>query len=105
MGDPALLDEITRAIVERFNPVRIVLFGSRARGDADPQSDIDLLIEMESTKRPPERALDIISLFGLRKWSMDVVVYTPEELERHRRIRGTLASIVETEGKVLYERS
>jgi len=105
MIDSALIDRVTRTIVERFRPKRIILFGSHARGEADPDSDIDLFVEMESTKRPPERALDIISLFGLRKWSMDVVVYTPEEMERFRKIRGTLASIVDAEGRVLYERS
>lgn len=43
--------------------------------------------------------------FGLRHWAMDILVYTPEEMDRRRKIRGTLASIVAAEGKVLYERS
>ncbi len=102
--DAALLDRIVRTIVERFDPRRIILFGSRARGDADRESDIDLFIEMESEKSPPERALDVISLFGLRKWSMDVFVCTPQEVERLKDVNGTLVSIVEAEGKVIYER-
>ena len=44
------------------------------------------------------------AIFGLRPWSLDVVVYTPEEVERLRGIHGTLLSIIETEGRLLYER-
>jgi predicted nucleotidyltransferase len=98
------IEKIVSTIVERFNPKRIILFGSRARGDADPESDVDLFIEMETAKSPPDRAIDVISLFGLRRWSMDVFVYTPEEVERRRNVNGTLVSIVESEGKLLYER-
>lgn len=104
MIDSALIERITRTIVERFNPKRIVLFGSHARGDADPESDIDLFIEMESDKRPPERIMEVSRAFGLRDWPMDIVVYTPDEMARFKKIRGTLASIVDAEGKVLYER-
>ncbi len=98
------IEKIVRTIVERFNPKRIILFGSRASGDGDPESDVDLFIEMESDKSPPERAIEVSRAFGLHEWPMDIFVYTPEEAERRKRIRGTLASIVAAEGKVLYER-
>ena len=101
MIDSALIERITRTIVERFDPKHIVLFGSRARGEGDS----DLFIEMESAKSPPERAIKVGAVFGLRDWPMDLMVYTPEEVERLKGIRGTLVSIVEAEGKVLYERS
>jgi predicted nucleotidyltransferase len=104
MTEAALLEHITRTIVEKFNPRRIVLFGSRARGEAGPDSDLDLFIEMETTDRPPDRAVEISSVFGLRPWSMDLVVYTPEEVSRLRGIHGTLLSLIEAEGKLLYER-
>lgn len=99
------LREITRRIVERFHPRRIVLFGSGARGEAGPESDLDLFIEMESDLRPPERAAEVAALFGLRHWPLDVVVYTPQEVERLRGVQGTLLSVIEREGHVLYERS
>ena len=105
MIDSALIDRVTRTIVERFNPKRIVLFGSHARGDADQESDLDLFIELESTKKPPERDIEVDEVFGLRDWPMDLFVYTPEEVERFRGVIGALVSIVEAEGKVLYERA
>jgi predicted nucleotidyltransferase len=100
----ALLQQVTRQIVERFNPERIVLFGSRARGEARRDSDLDLFIEMETGRRPPERAVEVASIFGLRPWSLDVVVYTPAEVKRLKNVRGTLLSVIEAEGRLLYER-
>jgi predicted nucleotidyltransferase len=105
MTDTKLLQQITRTIVERFHPRRIILFGSHARGEAKADSDLDLFVEMETQARPPERAIEVSSAFGLRPWSLDVVVYTPEEVRRLRGINGTLLSLIEAEGKVLYERA
>lgn len=100
---PELIRSITREIAEHFAPRRIMLFGSWARGDAEPHSDIDLFVEMESDLPGPERAVEISKLFGLRRWPMDLIVYTPEEVEQVRGVHGTLLSIIEDEGKVLYE--
>ena len=102
--DQALIDDVVRRIVERFHPNRIVLFGSRARGDAGPESDIDLFIEMESDLRPIDRVVEVQQLFGLRLWGLDVFVYTPAEVARQRGRIGNLLSYVDAEGKVLYER-
>jgi uncharacterized protein len=99
-----LLQQVTHRIVERFHPERIVLFGSRARGEARSDSDLDLFVEMESDQRPPERAVAVAAIFGLRPWPLDVVVYTPAEVERLRNVRGTLLSVIEDEGLLLYER-
>jgi predicted nucleotidyltransferase len=74
MTDAKLLDQIAAKIVERLHPKRIILFGSHARGDAKRDSDFDLFVEMETQQRPPERTAEVISIFGLRPWSMDVVV-------------------------------
>ncbi len=99
----AALEQVTRTIIERFHPKRIVLFGSHARGDAGSDSDLDLFIEMQTSRRPPERAIEVSAPFGLRPWPLDVVVYTPEEVQRLKGVNGTLLSAIEKEGKVLYE--
>jgi predicted nucleotidyltransferase len=103
MTQAALLEHVTKTIVERFHPKRIVVFGSHARGEARPDSDLDLFIEMDTPRRPPDRAIEVSEAFGLRPWSMDIVVYTPEEVRRLRHVNGTLLSVIEKEGKVLYE--
>jgi len=102
--DRRQLEEIAATIVEKFKPVRVVLFGSHARGEARDDSDLDLFVEMETQHRPPERAIEVSAVFGLRPWPLDVVVYTPAEVRRLRRVRGTLLSVIEKEGVVLYER-
>jgi predicted nucleotidyltransferase len=104
-----LLEHITTTITERFQPRRLILFGSRAKGEADAESDFDLFVELEygdsrwSKLRPPERASLISSVFGLRPWSLDLLVYTPQEAARLRRTSGSLLSHIEAEGQVLYE--
>ena len=96
--DRKQLEDIAEAIVKNFDPKRIILFGSHARGDQREDSDVDLFVEMESERRPPERAIEVSAIFGLRKWPLDVVVYTPDEVERLRTVRGTLVSMIEAEG-------
>lgn len=96
------VDAIVARIVEAFAPQRIVLFGSRARGDHRFDSDLDLFVEMESDLRRPERATAIGELFGLRSWSMDVVVFTPEEVRRLRGTHGTLMDSIERDGITLH---
>ncbi len=99
----SLLTHVTQTIINRFHPKRIMVFGSHARGEAGPESDLDLFIEMETPRRPPDRAIEVSEAFGLRAWPMDIVVYTPEEVRRLRHVKGTLLSVIEKEGKVLYE--
>ena len=97
------IEEIVRRIVATFQPRRIVMFGSRARGDTRPDSDLDLMVEMETQDPPAQRVRGIDALFGLRRWAMDLVVYTPAELESQRQYRNSLVRVIESEGRVLYE--
>lgn len=98
------LDDIVRTIVERFAPLRIVLFGSRARGDARPESDLDLLVIMESELSPTARASAVHEVFWPRRWSLDVLVHTPAEIARMRETFGSLIHTIDAEGRSLYER-
>ncbi len=102
--DRAHIQTIAETITRALHPRRLILFGSHARGEARPDSDLDLYVEMETSLRPPDRAAAVSALFGLRKWSLDVLVYTPEEARRLERIPGSLVSRIEAEGEVLYER-
>lgn len=90
-------------IVERFKPIRIFLFGSQARGDATESSDIDLLVVMDNVPDKRQTAIEIRRLLKDMPISKDIVVSTPDEVERLRYVVGTIAYAVFREGKVVYE--
>ncbi len=98
-----VLKQITETIVRNFHPRRIILFGSRARGEAQPDSDYDVLVEMETDLPFHQRMTNIYLAFGLRQFSMDVLVFTPKEMAEERTKVFSVAKIAEREGTVLYD--
>jgi predicted nucleotidyltransferase len=102
---PTVLDDMVRRIAEQFSPDRIILFGSRARGDAGPESDIDLMVLFSEVDDPRGRAVELYrALAGFRQ-SKDIVVSTTYRFERYRNVVNTIYWPVSREGKVLYERA
>lgn len=100
--DQALLDEVVRRVVEVAHPERIILFGSAARGEAGPDSDLDLLIVKTGITSPRRLAGEIhVQMFGLPV-SMDIVVVTPEDLERFRDKVGSIVCPALREGREIY---
>ena len=97
--------EMTRRIIEQFNPIKIVLFGSHARGTAVPDSDIDLLVikKIEGSKRK-ERVAIGIALHDIHV-PKDIIVVSPEEVEKFGNTVGTVLYPALKEGKVLYEKT
>ncbi|MHB8867539.1 MAG: nucleotidyltransferase domain-containing protein [Thermoleophilia bacterium] len=99
------IDEIVQRIVEGFDPQRIILFGSWARGSAGADSDVDLLIimEVEGSKRKKATEIDI-ALVGIPV-PIDVIVATPGDVERSVDSLASIIAPAVREGKVLYERA
>jgi predicted nucleotidyltransferase len=96
--------EMVRRIVSRFDPERIILFGSHARGDARPDSDVDLLVVLPLSGSKREKQLEIrLALRGIRI-PKDIVVTTPEDFLWRKEIPGTIERPAAREGKVLYAR-
>ena len=96
------IEEMVRRIVERFHPEQIVLFGSYARGDAGPDSDVDLLVVMPVYGSKRDAQLQVrLALHDIRL-PKDIIVVTPDQFKRQRDIPGTIVRPAFLEGKVLY---
>ncbi len=105
MMTEATIQRITTRIVERFRPVRIVLFGSYARGEADENSDLDLLVVLDSPPPRGRRSAPIVRFLAEQfTLPIDVVVRSRESVERYGNTAGTLVAEALREGVVLYER-
>ena len=104
LGAERDLEHVTLTIAERLRPRRIVLFGSRGRGTGSPDSDYDIMVEMETDLPAGEREDLVYDLFDDLEWNMDVVVYTPDEVQRWRDDVGMIMYDIVREGRVLYSR-
>ncbi len=99
------LDWLVGRIRDGYEPEKIILFGSLARGDTHEWSDIDLIVVKDPNASYGERVKSLTPLIRDRLTGVDIVIYTPEEYERGKRARWGLVRDVERDGKVLYERS
>ena len=103
------LTDMVEVIVRETNPKKIILFGSRARGTAGPNSDLDLMIVEEgpfgpnrSRRKELTKLWKILCRFPI---SQDILIYTPEEIKRWQHSKNHVIARAMREGKVLYERS
>ena len=102
MNETALLDEIVRRIRSVVQPTRIVLFGSRARGEARPDSDIDLLVEVPDGHHRSNAEADIYERLVGVPAGVDVVVVTTSDIERYGDAPGLVLATALHEGRVLH---
>lgn len=96
------LDELIRRIVEAVHPLRIILFGSAARGQMGPDSDVDVLVVMPNGTHRRHTAQDLYQhMFGI-PFGVDIVVATPADLEKHKDTVGLIYRTVLREGREVY---
>src|SRR5947209_8644958 len=99
-----LIDRMVKRIVQKFDPERVILFGSQARGDAGPDSDVGLLVVMDVKGSKLEKRVQIrLALLDFLV-PMDILVTRPEEFAWRKDVVGTIEWPAFTEGKVLYAR-
>ena len=101
----ALLNYIVEKIVGEINPKEIILFGSRARGEENPSSDVDLFIVQDSEASNKEVRRKIEYLLWGRRFGVDLIVRNPEDVARNLADKNPFyTGAIYSEGQVLYER-
>ncbi len=102
MLDPVLLDEIVRRVVEVAEPDSIILFGSAARGEWGPDSDIDLLVIKSDVEHRGRLAEEIyVNLIGVLA-AVDILLVTPRDIDSYRDKVGTVIKPALLEGREIY---
>jgi predicted nucleotidyltransferase len=92
-----------RILRTHYQPERVILFGSLAAGSSGEWSDIDLVIIKETDRRFLDRSKEVIQLLEPLV-GIDILVYTPAEMEQLSRDRGFVRSEIQGKGKIIYER-
>ncbi len=96
------IDQVVQQIAGKFKPQKIILFGSYARGNPRPESDVDLLVVMDTKLREVHQAVQICRQIEYR-FGLDLIVHTPKHLAERLKIGDWFLRDVIREGKVLYE--
>ena len=92
-------------LVQRFDPDRIILFGSQARGTAGPGSDVDLLVIMPVSGSKREKRVEMRVALHDIAMPKDILLATPEDVLRYKDVVGTIIRPALHEGRVLYARN
>jgi predicted nucleotidyltransferase len=96
-----VLDEIVQRIVEVAQPEKIILFGSAAKGEMGPNSDVDILVIKSGVHRRRLAQTIYVNMVGVGQ-AVDIVVVTPEDVERYKDSFALVIEPALREGKVVY---
>ena len=98
--------EVISCLVDGFDPLQIILFGSRARGDSDDSSDFDLLVVLPEVTDKHATAVAMLVALGHLPVPVDVIPAAAAEIAAHRGsgAAGTVLAAALREGEVVYER-
>ncbi len=99
-----VLSMMVQRLVERFQPIRIILFGSRARGDVRWDSDYDLLVVMPDGVDYKQTTIEMLRALADVPAPKDVLITTPGEIVQSGSLVGTVLKPALEEGKTVYER-
>lgn len=104
MTEHEFVKTMLNRVVTHFDPLRVILFGSRARGDATWQSDFDILVVLSGKPDKREQAINIRKKLSDLPFSKDIIVSSPDEIEQRGKIIGNILNQASNEGKTIYEK-
>jgi predicted nucleotidyltransferase len=100
-ANPEMLEKILARVLSVIKPEKVILFGSAARGDTGPDSDIDLLVIAKVTHRRKTAQRIYQKLVGVGA-PIDIIVATPGDMKKYKDRVGTIFPAILREGKVVY---
>lgn len=96
------IENVAKKIGQEINAEAVILFGSYARNQPGKHSDVDLLVIAESNLPRHKRSRKLHLMFKPYPFPMDILVYTPKEVEKESEFELSFISTVLREGKKLY---
>jgi predicted nucleotidyltransferase len=99
------ISEIIKKIASGYNPDKIILFGSYAAGNPNEDSDLDLFVIKDSDLPRPQRTVHVRKMLYGAMIPIDLIVYTPKEIEESKENKFSFVYKVLNTGKILYERA
>ncbi|EKE02303.1 MAG: DNA polymerase beta protein [uncultured bacterium] len=102
MPDKKILDKIINAILQVIIPDKIILFGSQARGEAKHDSDYDILVIKSGVEHRRKTAQEIHKKLVGTSTNVDIIIETPERLEKYKDIADYIYKSILDEGIVIY---
>ena len=99
-----IISAMVDRIVTRFDPIRVILFGSQARGDVNESSDVDLMVVLNDIPNKHATTSEILHELMDMPISKDTIVVTPGEIEMEGDVIGTITYDALQEGKIMYEK-
>ena len=97
------LPGVVARIVQRFSPLQVILFGSLAKGQETPHSDIDLLVVLPHVENKRQTAIEIGVAIADFPVPVDIIVTDPKEIASRGNEPGSVLKAALTEGRLFYE--
>jgi predicted nucleotidyltransferase len=96
------IQQLANDIARQFHPEKIILFGSHARGDAGPDSDVDLMVIIDSNQHPSRTAAEITHRVHPGRFGVDLIVRSPQTVRTRLHMNDWFMRDVMREGRILY---
>jgi predicted nucleotidyltransferase len=98
-------EEVTRRILAVSDPIKVIVFGSHARGEGTEHSDLDILVVLDQVESTRTESIRLRRALRGLMYPIDILISTPQQLTRYQDVEGMIYKFALEEGTVIYERT